>query len=352
MKLRVLIYAQFILYTLLVISCVTEFQPGPVSISPALIVEGQITNQPGPYTITLARTADYSFKALNLLETGAIVTISDNLGNQETLKETSGGTYQTAATGIRGVVGRRYKLSIQTKAGKRYESEPETLQPAPPILKLYYEYTVEPGGGNPAKNQGWNVYLDTKDPETPGNYYRWVWANYTFTDVCSQRELRDGSLTGLNCCGNCWNITRCYSCISVTSDANINGQVISRQFISRAPFKSTTPYYLEVQQQAISKGAYTFWKSVKGLVNNTGGLFDSAPATVRGNIRCVNDTTTQAYGFFGATGLSEQAIYIDRSAGKGVPDVDPPVIVPQPSGCVPCQNTLYRTPITPRWWTF
>ena len=250
------------------------------------------------------------------------------------------------------MVGRSYKLTVQTKAGKRYESQAEVMQAAPPILQLYYEYTKEAGGGSSAKNQGWNVYLDTKDPEAPGNFYRWTWTHYEFTSVCSQRELRNGTLTGLGCCSNCWNITRCYNCITVNSDVNINGQAISRQLITRVPYKSTNQYYLEVQQQAISKGAYTFWKSVKGLVTNTGGLFDAAPAIVQGNMRCVSDPTTMVFGYFGAAGVSEQYINVDRSAGQGIPDLDPPVNVPQPSACVVCENSLYRTPNKPRWWQF
>lgn len=337
----------------LAVSCVTEFQPDRVSIPVSLIVEGQITDRPGPYSVKLTRTADYSYTSLNLLETGAIVTISDNLGNQEVLKEQSpGGTYITATNGIQGIAGRSYKVTIKTKAGKEYESDAEVLQAAPPIMKLYYEYTVEPTGVSFAKRQGWNVYLDTKDPEAPGNYYKWDWQHYEFTAVCSQRELKDGSLTGLGCCSNCWNITRCYTCVSLNSDVNINGQAISRQFIMRVPYKSQSRYYLEVQQQAISKGAYEFWKSVKGLVNNTGGLFDAAPSTVQGNLHCVNDPTTLVYGFFGATGLSEQYINVDRSTGQGVPDTDPIVTVPQPSACVVCENSLYRTPNKPRWWQF
>jgi hypothetical protein len=87
MRLPVFVFAQLLLCVLLVVSCVTGFQPDPVSIPPSLIIEGQVTDQPGPYTVKLTRTADYSYKSLNLLETGATVVISDNLGNQETLKE-------------------------------------------------------------------------------------------------------------------------------------------------------------------------------------------------------------------------------------------------------------------------
>ncbi|GAB3989271.1 hypothetical protein GCM10028807_13810 [Spirosoma daeguense] len=351
MKRRSLAYIQLFLFGLLVVACVTEFQPGTVSILPSLIVEGQITNQPGPYSVRLTQTADYSFKSINLLETGATVTIEDNLGNRETLTEQApGGVYLTKVNGIRGVAGRSYKLTILTKAGKRYESVQEVLPQPPPILKLYYEYTNTLEGIIPSRRQGWNVYIDAKDPDTLGNYYKWSWTHYEPIEVCFQRELPDGLITGLNCCTPCWDIHRCYDCINLNSDANINGRAISRQPIMTVPYKSTRSYYLEVEQQALSKGAYAFWKSVRQLTSNTGGLFDAAPSSVQGNIRCVNDPSTTAYGYFGATGVVEEHMYVDRSAGQGIPDLDREVFVPQPSPCVACENSIYRTQNKPRWW--
>lgn len=343
-----------LLFPLLVLSCVTEFQPDAVSLPPALVVEGQVTDQPGPYTVRLTRTADYSYKALNLLETGAVVSIEDNLGNRETLREQApGGTYQTRAGGLQGLAGRSYKLTIQTKSGTRYESQPEVITAAPPILKLYAEYRNELLPGTSTRKQGWDVYLDTKDPETTGNYYRWEWTHYEAISVCQKTLVRSGtSYTGLYCCSDCWDITRCYNCISVNSDAEINGQAISRQLILRASYTSKAPYYVEVEQQALSRGAYQFWKSVRQLVDNTGGLFDAAPQTVQGNIRCVSDPNVTVYGYFGATGVSRMPYYVDRSEGQGVPELDLPVNVPTPSPCVACENSIYRTPIKPRWWVY
>ena len=336
-------------------SCITPYQPDAVSISPALVVEGQITDQVGPYSVKLTRTADYSYKSLNLLETGATVTISDNLGNQETLKEQSpGGTYQTSATGMRGVAGRSYKLTIQTKAGKRYESEREILPAAVPIQKVYYESTYTPPSGIVPGKQRWDVYIDSKDPDTLGNYYKWNWTHYEFTDVCQKTFVPSQSIySGISCCSDCWDITRCYNCITINSDVSINGKAISRQRITDVPFTSYARYYLEIEQQAISKGAYQFWKSVQQLTANTGGLFDAAPSTVRGNLHCINDTNEQVYGYFGATGLSTVYLNVDRTAGQGSPTVDFPVNVPYPTKppCIVCENSLYRTPNKPRWWT-
>ncbi len=357
MRPGILFCAQLLLLVLLVVSCVTEFQPDAVSISPSLIVEGEITDQPGPYTVKLSRTADYSFKSLNLIETGATVTISDNLGNQETLKESTGGFYRTNVGGMRGTPGRSYKLTIRTRSGNRYESQPEVLPAVPPVQKLYYESNYVPPTGITAGKQTWAVYLDTKDPDTLGNYYKWNWTHYNFTEVCRKTFVSvppPGRYTGISCCSECWDITRCYNCISINSDANINGKAISRQPIAEVPFTSLGRYYIEVEQQALSKGAYEFWKGVRQLTNNTGGLFDAAPATVQGNLRCVSKADERVYGYFGATGVSAGYLLVDRSAGQGSPTVDFPVIVPYPTNpaCITCENNLYRTPNKPRWWTY
>ena len=337
-------------------SCVTEFQPDSVSIPPSLIVEGMITNQPGPYTVKLTRTTDYSYKSLNLLETGATVIISDNAGNQETLKETStGGTYQTSANGIQGVAGRVYKVRIKTRNGEQYESESEVLKAAPAMTRIYYEYRYDAQASTNGKANGWDIYVDTKDPETPGDFYRWEWAHYEFATSCSSVYVNGQTARmGFPCCSNCWDITRCYiNCINIMSDVNINGNSISRQLIERVPYDASTRYYVEIKQQLLSAGIYKFFKAARQQVQNAGGLFDSAPASIGGNIHATSNSSLKAYGYFGAVGESVGYLLVDRSnaTGSPVPTSDP-VVVNSLAACVVCENSLYRTPIQPRWWQF
>ncbi|GAB2531568.1 DUF4249 domain-containing protein [Spirosoma aerophilum] len=342
--------------TACLVGCITPFQPNAVSVSPLLIVDGQITDQPGPYTIRLTRTSDYTNRSLNLLEAAATVSISDNLGNQEVLKEQApGGVYQSSINGIRGVPGRRYKLTILTKAGKRYESESEVLPAVPPIQKVYSESNYTPATGTTPENQSWSVYIDTKDPDTLGNYYKWSWTHYEVPTACRKTFVAARSnYTGISCCTDCWDITRCYNCVSINSDVNINGNAISRQFIADVPFTSLSRYYIEVEQQALSKRAYLFWKSVQQLTGNTGGLFDVAPSSVQGNIKCITTPGEPVYGYFGAVGLSVNYLLVDRINGKGSPKLDFPTVIPYPTnpGCVVCENSLYRTPNKPRFWTY
>lgn len=337
----------------LVSSCLTPYQPDTQSIGRALVVEGMITDQPGPYTVTLTQTADYSYAGLNLVVQGATVTVSDNAGNQETLLEIRPGTYQTAASGLRGTPGRTYYIAIRTPDGKQYESAPELLKPAPPIDRLTYQYHYDPFANTDDKRNTWEVYLDTKDPETTGDYYRWAWKNYEFISACSVSDNAnsEGIFAGLPCCTSCWDINRCYSnCISISSDAAINGKAISGQYILSVPFTSRGIYYVEIEQQSISLGAYRFFNSVRKLVNNTGGLFDAAPATVGGNIRCTSHPDEAVFGYFGAAGTSVKALKVDRSKDAvGVP-VFKRIQTNPLAPCVACVESAFRTANRPRWW--
>ncbi|RYC70927.1 DUF4249 domain-containing protein [Spirosoma sordidisoli] len=338
----------------LVFSCIREYQPASVSTSPKLIVEGQVTDQPGPYTVRLTRTADYSIRSINLLEEGATVILADDAGNRETLLEQApGGTYRTRPGGLQGVAGRRYTLTITTRAGKQYQSSAELLTAAPPITRAYAEYRAEPLALTRSEVSGWDVYIDTKDPETPGNFYRYEWTNYQDTASCATiiDDVRTGAYHDLRCCTPCWEINRCYNCLNVNSDVNINGKTLSRQFIMRVPYTSRKTYYLEIEQQAISKGAYDFWKRVRQLTQNVGGLFDAAPAVSDGNLRCISDPAEPVFGYFSATGVTVVPLLVNRRNAPGPPDVSRPAIfrVP-PDPCAVCENTIYRTPNRPRWW--
>ena len=109
-----------------------------------LVVNGLITDQPGPYEITLTRTSEFSIQSIILFETEAEVIITDDQGNSERLTEVSPGTYRTDSSGIRGVIGRSYSLSITTLDGEEYESQPDVLTAVTDIDSLYYELITKP----------------------------------------------------------------------------------------------------------------------------------------------------------------------------------------------------------------
>jgi hypothetical protein len=84
-----------------------------------LVIEGNITNLPGPYTVYLSKTVTYYDTSNGTPVSGGQIKISDNIGNTDSLIEVSPGTYHTIS--ITGVPGRTYHLSVYT-GGKQYDA--------------------------------------------------------------------------------------------------------------------------------------------------------------------------------------------------------------------------------------
>jgi hypothetical protein len=103
-------YAPLFIACALLLACEKVIDMDLRTAEPRLVVEGNITNEAGPYTVRLSRTVDFSAPNEFPPVSGAIVTVSDNAGNAETLKETSPGAYQSAR--LKGTPGRTYELKV------------------------------------------------------------------------------------------------------------------------------------------------------------------------------------------------------------------------------------------------
>lgn len=146
-----------------------------------LVVTANITDEPGPYYVRLARTVNFDaanndFPAVP----GAIVTVADDHGNSELLTEVTPGVYETRIT--QGVHGRTYTLTVLFD-GVEYKAI--STMPRPVSLS---DLSLEEGGFIGEQEQ--EVVAWFRD--TPGvkNYYRFRgWNNglsfnkaFTFDD--------------------------------------------------------------------------------------------------------------------------------------------------------------------------
>ena len=109
-----------------------------------LVVAGEITNEPGPYSVRLTRSTSYFYNQPAPAELGATVTISDGEQTIVLLDEDNDGTYWTDSA-ARGVPGRTYTLNIKLANGEEYEAVDH--MPIPNRFDtIYYEYTNEEYG--------------------------------------------------------------------------------------------------------------------------------------------------------------------------------------------------------------
>lgn len=129
-----------------------------------IVIEGNITNEAGPYWVKITRS-------IALPETGtystidnAVVTISDNAGNSETLTAQGNGAYRTAS--LTGIEGRTYTLTVIA------DNQTYTAQSTMPQRVSFDSIKVEKLAitGDTERNLI-PVYTD---PVVKGNNYRFV----------------------------------------------------------------------------------------------------------------------------------------------------------------------------------
>ena len=134
---------------------------------PQIVIDGTITDQPGPYYVKISKTGDYYKPSTFTAVAGAEVTISDDAGNSEILSEVAEGFYQTST--IQGVPGKTYTLKVIAE-GKEYTAV-STMPEAVEIDSLSYEY--QPGGSfGPDKTEGYKLHIHFTDPAGIENYCR------------------------------------------------------------------------------------------------------------------------------------------------------------------------------------
>ena len=69
-------------------------------------------------------------------------------------------------------------------------------------------------------------------------------------------------------------------------------------------------YSILVEQQALTREAYNYWKDIVETSENLGGLFDPLPWQVKGNIRCVSHPEEIVVGYFGGGSTSSRRYFL------------------------------------------
>jgi hypothetical protein len=110
-------------------------------------------------------------------------------------------------------------------------------------------------------------------------------------------------------------------------------------------------HYFTTYQSSITKEAHEYWRKVDILANQTGSIFDTPPAEIKGNVINVKDTQEKVYGYFQAANQTQDRFYLLPS------DFPFPLlmksctydlsIIEYPSRCLDClsvRNSSYNRP--------
>ena len=239
------------------------------SVTPKVVVEGGLTNRPGPYTIKLSTTTNYfSPQSVNRLS-GAKVAIADNSGQSDTLRETAPGVYVTST--IRGTSGKTYFLTVNA-SGQKYTASAfmtDTVR----IDSL--SYAVRPPRPGDNGNPSYSFTCSFTDPPAPGNHYGFrLYRNGVLKDDIVDNRIVDDKFIN----GNAQHAR-------IRDNDLIAGDSVRIELIS------------------FDKSAYDFYNTLRQTLS-AGGPFSAPPANPATNL---NNSAT---GYFGVYSISSRSVLL------------------------------------------
>jgi hypothetical protein len=153
-----------ILATISLASCTKVVDLNLDSNNNAIVIQGAITNQPGPYLVKLSKSVNFTESNNYPSIDNAIVTISDNTGQLDTLTHTANGVYTTHT--IQGITGNTYNLKVIAD-GKVYNAS-STM---PAVVNFDSISIVNVKFAGQERNNLIPIY---KDPNGLGNNYNFI----------------------------------------------------------------------------------------------------------------------------------------------------------------------------------
>ncbi|WP_310391777.1 DUF4249 domain-containing protein [Hymenobacter sp.] len=270
----------FLLAALALTACEDVIDVTIPTARPLLVVEGAVTDQPGPYTVKLTRTVAYFDAQPQPPVPGAVLTLRDDAGQTETLREQAPGVY--ASRTFQGRIGGRYTLTIEAE-GEQYQAETE-IRRTPPIDSIRAEFRAKTG----LDEEGY--YVLYYGPELPGvgDYYRF-------------KVFRNGQLLNRP------------SDLFVRSDELVDGRYIGAFELNNNQAEEITFVpgdRIKVEMNSVPRDYFFFLNEIVTQLNNT-GLFAAPPANVRTNVRNVNAQSAQtAVGYFAGYTVRQDSLVV------------------------------------------
>ncbi|SMC41072.1 DUF4249 domain-containing protein [Chryseobacterium sp. YR221] len=253
-------------------SCEKEIDLDLADQSGNIVIEGNVTDQAGPYIVKITKSVGVSQPNQYPAVTGAQVTLTDNAGQTEVLQYIGQGKYQT--TNFVGVSGRTYTLNVQAE-GKQYTAQ-STMPEAVDFEGLSQD------SFSFGDEKSYTLLPIFTDPIALGNRYL-----FSFT---------------IN------NLTKKY--MDVFSDNVNNGLANQRPIIlpnddnDGRDHKVVVGDTIHVEMQSIDTNVFTYYSALLQISNGNGGSV--TPANPPSNI------SNGALGYFSAHTQSEQSFVIQE----------------------------------------
>ena len=331
--------------------------------SQEVVIDGLITDEPGPYTVKLSSViGENDTSPLGVPLYAKSVIVYDNAGNSEELENTAAGVYQTRPDGIQGVIGREYHVRVEFGEGDVFESVPDKMTAGGAVDSIYYTFESYQQPQAPSAYR-YRIYMDSHGPATGDNFFRWkfngtyvVRTEPKFTHCksfpcvwcpapCSGAAFVNGAdlepkegyafnpktgkveyVIGLTCtCCRCWVSPREDKPRVGDMKYSSNGKFLKVE-MGIIPVNFYTfyeKYRVEIVQMSLSRAAFHYWRAIQSQKEGVGSLFQPVTGKIPTNLSVINGKRS-VQGIFYAAAVTKKQIYLDKNTSR-----IPEIIVPE-----------------------
>jgi Domain of unknown function (DUF4249) len=381
MKLKNLIPFPRLILTVLIFfglnACIDPYDVKFGQDNKVLVVEGLFTNNlTDPDTIKIQHSYFSNESLIKRAIPGTQASIVSSSGQETKLISvgTEGGFLPPASFRINPA--EKYTLKFSLSDGNSYESTPQQMLPTPSITKVYDVFNSKSKLANDGKTQisSNEVYVDFQDTPNQKNNYMWRYTHYEKLVHCitcdinslyvgasqscvknAQAFIRNPSYD-YQCSGNCYRILK-NTAPNVLSDITSDGRLIKGKLVAKIPVYSLSGCLVVIDQMVVSPEIFDFNRILESQSVATGGLADTPPAAIVGNIRNLTNSTERVVGYFGLADIKRSRYWVSRNTAQlpiehligHVPLEEPPA-GPKMIPLAPCKKSATRTNVTPEGW--
>ncbi len=314
------------LLTLTISGCITQIDQALKDFERQLVVEGGISNLPGPYTVALNYTGDILAQQnrARIPVTGAIVSVEQENGPLFALTEISPGIYKSDSSKLQGEIGKSYRLVFTIEEGKTFQSNFSTIPESPTITNSNVEFqsfTVSSETNTLLRrNVQQHVVSITLENLSSNSYYKFegegiiqrlIQPNPPLFPPDSCEEFFFGpSVNGPTL--NCWQaIGAIPNGIKILSNELFESPEITTEVLT-IPFSDRGDYLATVNVKAINATEYDFWSVVNEQNQVRSDLFNPPLEAIVGNIQGITDQNEVVAGYFSTHSITKQNVCISR----------------------------------------
>lgn len=310
----------FILLLFSLSACIKPFEPDlDDNATNKYVVQGMVSSVEGWQTVQVSRTSGLNF-AQFLAVNECQLSIIDDLGNTFLLEQFEDGGYRVWMNSSDLVSGTSYMIRIKMPSGEVLESYYDKMPKGPSeIGDVYYEITDVQTNDPELILHGIQFYTDFSASEDDGKFYHWkctetyeYHSDYPlefYYDQWGVHEVSPPDYSKMICYKTA--VIENIFTLSTTNLATNTFDHFPLNFVGNNSNRLEIQYSLLVEQASLSLEAYNYWNKIGINIDQSGGLYTSQPLAIKGNLVNTSNADNEVLGFFQASTVATQRIFVD-----------------------------------------